>query len=203
MLEALLQLDTDLFLWVNDHHNTVLDWVMWTLSQHWCWAIVLIPSIAWLMIYEKKHKKDSTLNTQHSTLIWLVPPAILLCFLLADQGSVHLFKDTVCRLRPCHALDDVRMFRTNCGGQYGFVSSHAANAFAIVTLLWMRYRKMCKTGVILLIIWALLTSYSRAYLGKHYPGDLVCGALFGVVVGMLVWGVVYFFEKKFKKCETK
>lgn len=190
MLEALKQVDTQWFLWINSHHNTALDWVMWVLSQHWCFAAVLLLAICL-----------TTLRTEPSKW-WFVLLTIGLCFLLADQGSVQLFKNTVGRLRPCHAIDDVRMFRTGCGGQYGFVSSHAANAFAIVTLLWLRYRKQTLTAI-LLTLWALLTCYSRAYLGKHYPGDLVCGALFGIACGLIVWWLTTVIEKKLHLNETK
>ena len=55
----------------------------------------------------------------------------------------------------------------------------------------------------LMILWALATCYSRAYLGKHYPGDLICGALFGLLVGLIVWWAENFFEKKLHKNETK
>lgn len=191
MPEALLQLDTDMFRWINSHHCTAMDWTMWVLSQHWCISVVLLIFFGLV-----------TLRTEPRRW-WPVLLAVGLCFLLADQGSVHLLKETVCRLRPCHALDDVRMFRTGCGGQYGFVSSHAANAFAVVTLLWMRYRKKSRLGVILLIVWAVATCYSRAYLGKHYPSDLVCGAMFGTVVGLIVWWAMNYFEKKMQKSETK
>ena len=190
MLEALKQVDTQWFLWINSHHNTALDWVMWVLSQHWCFAAVLL--LAFCL---------TTLRTEPSKW-WFVLLTIGLCFLLADQGSVQLFKNTVGRLRPCHAIDDVRMFRTGCGGQYGFVSSHAANAFAIVTLLWLRYRKQTLTAI-LLTLCALLTCYSRAYLGKHYPGDLVCGALFGIACGLIVWWLTTVTEKKLHLNETK
>ena len=126
----------------------------------------------------------------------------VLCFLLADQGSVHLFKETVGRLRPCHTLENVRMFRTHCGGQYGFVSSHAANAFAIITFLIARYRRHVLPTLVL-TLWALATCYSRAYLGKHYPGDLLCGALFGVLIGLVVWKLSLCIEKKVLFGETK
>ena len=203
MLDTLQQIDTEWFLWINSHHTTALDWTMWVLSQHWSFALVLL--IAFLL---------TTLRIEPRRW-WLMLLAIGLCFLLADQGSVQLFKNTVCRLRPCHALQDVRMFRTGCGGQYGFVSSHAANAAAIVTLLCMRYRKKnvnvnlnvnLKKAVdsnlrftiikTLLILWAMLTCYSRAYLGKHYPGDLLCGALFGIFIGLIVWWLTTMTEKK-------
>ena len=190
MLEALKQTDTQWFLWINSHHNAVLDWVLWTLSQHWSWALVILLAFGLLTLRHEPHRW------------WLVLAGVVLCFLLADQGSVHLFKETVGRLRPCHALEEVRMFRTHCGGQYGFVSSHAANAFAIVTFLIARYRRRI-VPTILLTLWALATCYSRAYLGKHYPGDLVCGALFGALIGLIVWWLGSWIEKKLPKVETK
>ncbi len=183
MLEQLKTIDTECFLWINGHHNTVLDWVMWSLSQHWCWAVVVLAAFGGLTLHNEARKW------------WIVATALILCFLLADQGSVHLFKDTVCRLRPCHALDGVRMFHTHCGGKYGFVSSHAANAFALVTFFVLRYRKHT-CGCLLLCLWAIATCYSRAYLGKHYPGDLFAGALFGALIGLIVWWLCTRFEKK-------
>lgn len=191
MLDYLQQIDTEWFLWVNSHHTTALDWTMWVLSQHWCFAAVLVIAFGL-----------TTLRTEPRRW-WLILFAVVLCFLLADQGSVQLFKNTVGRLRPCHAIENVRMFHTGCGGQYGFVSSHAANAFAIVTFLWLRYRRTSKWTIAIMIVWAVATCYSRAYLGKHYPGDLVCGALFGIFVGVIVWLLTNFFEKKMHKSETK
>ena len=201
MIEVLNQIDTQCFRWINTHHTPALDWVMWTLSQHWCWLIVLALLFC-----------ATTLRLEPRRW-WIVLIAIGACFLLADQGSVHLFKNQVQRLRPCWALEDVRMFRTHCGGAYGFVSSHAANAFAIVTFLCLTYSNNIKsiakgynhprTTLSLSLLWAIATCYSRAYLGKHYPGDLVCGALFGAVVGWVVWLLVAFFDKKQTKSETK
>jgi undecaprenyl-diphosphatase len=192
MLETLKEIDTQWFLWINSHHTTALDWTMWTLSQHWSWAVVIV--LAFVLLTLRKEPRRW----------WLVAVGVVLCFLLADQGSV-LIKDTVCRLRPCHALEDVRMFRTHCGGQYGFVSSHAANAFAVALFFVLRYWKRLKRQwpLLLLIVWALATSYSRAYLGKHYPGDLVCGAILGCIIALIVWWLTDTIEKKLRKSETK
>ncbi len=192
MLETLKEIDTQWFLWINSHNTTALDWTMWTLSQHWSWAVVIVLAFVLLTLRQEPRRW------------WLVAIGVVLCFLLADQGSV-LIKDTVCRLRPCHALEDVRMFRTHCGGQYGFVSSHAANAFAVALFFVLRYWKRMKRQwpLLLLIVWALATSYSRAYLGKHYPGDLVCGALLGIAIGVLIWLLFNVLEKKLQKNVTK
>ncbi len=192
MLETLKEIDTQWFLWINSHHTTALDWTMWTLSQHWSWAVVIVLAFVLLTLRQEPRRW------------WLVAVGVVLCFLLADQGSV-LIKDTVCRLRPCHALEDVRMFRTHCGGQYGFVSSHAANAFAVALFFVLRYWKRLKRQwpLLLLIVWALATSYSRAYLGKHYPGDLVCGAILGCIIALIMWWLTDTIEKKLRKSETK
>lgn len=192
MIETLKEIDTQWFLWINSHHTTALDWTMWTLSQHWSWAVVIVLAFVLLTLRQEPRRW------------WLVAVGVVLCFLLADQGSV-LIKDTVCRLRPCHALEDVRMFRTHCGGQYGFVSSHAANAFAVALFFVLRYWKRMKRQwpLLLLIVWALATSYSRAYLGKHYPGDLVCGAILGCIIALIVWWLTDTIEKKLRKSETK
>lgn len=193
MLETLNNLDTQWFWWINSHYCTAMDWVMWSLSQHWCMAAVIVLAFCLLTLrYEPRRW-------------WVVLIGIALCFLLADQGSVQLFKNTVCRLRPCHALEDVRMFRTGCGGQYGFVSSHAANMFAVATFLMLRYWKRAKRQwpLLLIALWAIATCYSRPYLGKHYPGDVICGAVFGAIIALIVWWVTTLVEKKFCKSETK
>ena len=193
MLETLNNLDTQWFWWINSHHCTAMDWVMWSLSQHWCMAAVIVLAFCLLTLrYEPRRW-------------WIVLIGIALCFLLADQGSVQLFKNTVCRLRPCHALEDVRMFRTSCGGQYGFVSSHAANVFAVAMFLTLRYWKRVKRQwpLLLIALWAVATCYSRPYLGKHYPGDVICGAVFGAIIALIVWWVTAVIEKKFCKSETK
>ena len=191
MIETLNNFDTQLFYLVNHHHCTVMDWVMWIFSSRWSWLVVIVAAYLFTAIKREPRRW------------WLVLAGIALCFLLADQGSVQLFKNTVCRLRPCHALSDVHMFREGCGGQYGFISSHAANAFAIATFFCLRYWKRDKIVPVCMIVWACLTSYSRAYLGKHYPGDLICGALFGILVGIVILQVTSWTEKKLDKRETK
>jgi undecaprenyl-diphosphatase len=191
MIETLNNFDTQLFYLINGHHCTAMDWVMWVFTARWSWIIVIVAAFCFSTLRHEPRKW------------WIVLAGIALCFLLADQGSVQLFKNTVCRLRPCHALPDVHMFREGCGGLYGFISSHAANAFAIATFFCLRYWKRDKIVPVCMIVWACLTSYSRAYLGKHYPGDLICGALFGILVGIVILQVTSWTEKKLHKRETK
>jgi undecaprenyl-diphosphatase len=109
---------------------------------------------------------------------------------LADLGSVYLFKNVFERLRPCHnpqIQDLVHLVNNHCGGQFGFVSSHAANMFAIASMMFLMIRHRYPKSYIPLFLWAALIGYSRIYLGVHYPGDVLFGALFGSLVAWLLW----------------
>ncbi len=191
------QLDTELFRWINTHHAPCLDWVMWVASQAWSWAIVILL-VYGLLLVRAQRRDDGT--QRH--LWWVVLLGVGLCFLLSDRVSVLCFKDVFQRLRPCHALDDVRMFRTHCGGRYGFVSSHASNAFAVALFLglWWRHtfaRMPWRNGVLwLLLAWAALVAYSRPYLGKHYLGDVVCGAAVGLLLGWLTYLIISWMARR-------
>lgn len=191
------QIDTQVFYWINQHHCTFTDWVFWSACQHWCWAIVIVLAFIFTTLRKEPRKW------------WIVILGIALCFLLSDRISVLCFKDVFCRLRPCHALENVRMFNTSCGGQYGFVSSHAANVFALALFLSLRYRRARKKNrytfqgntterksifTFLIFLWAIIVGYSRPYLGKHYPGDVICGAALGLIIGIIVFYVMKLIE---------
>lgn len=166
----------------------MLDWVLWCFSQPWSWAIVIL-SVFFLI----------TIRYDRKSWLWVLV-GIGLCFLLADQISSNAIKDGVQRLRPCYELEGVRMFHTGKGGLYGFVSSHSANAFAVAMFLSLLYggRKQRKENgeyrsmmiPYVMFGWAIIVGYSRPYLGKHYPGDVVCGALLGIGVGATIYFVI-------------
>lgn len=191
MLETLNSLDIKVFYWINSHHCTPCDYIFWTLSQGWSWAIVLGAVIV-LITLRKEPKK-----------VLFVTLGIALCFLLGDRISVMGFKEVVMRLRPCHALPDVRLFDGHCGGQYGFVSSHASNCFALASFLAFRYCRKVKALPYILLTWAALVAYSRPYLGVHYPGDIICGALVGLGCGSLAYFVVEWLETRYMSYKTK
>ena len=188
MIEYLNDLDTQAFYLINSARNDFFDWFFAVISSHLFFALV-VASIFICFAY-KNFKKTW----------WIVLILIGLCFLLGDRVSVMGFKDVFERLRPSHALQDVFLVKfkdfhlvyTSKGGMYGFVSSHATNAFCIATLFGLISRK--RPSWILLLLWAFLTAYSRIYCGVHYPGDVICGGLLGVVLGWLI----YFLYTKIK-----
>jgi undecaprenyl-diphosphatase len=111
---------------------------------------------------------------------------IILAATLADQSSV-IVKNIFHRLRPCHEpslLAIVHLVNGECGGIYGFVSSHATNSFDVALLSLSFIKKRWYS--ISIILWAGIISYSRVYLGVHYPGDVIFGALLGSFIG---WGI--------------
>lgn len=173
MLEILNDLDTKLFLLINGLNSPFWDVVMYQVSQKLNWIPLYAVLIGWLLL--KFRLKG----------VWILIGLILLVT-LSDQAS-NLIKDNVQRLRPCQQENiaaAVHLVKGHCGGLYGFLSGHAANHFAIAvfTAVWFR-KRWYWIGI---ISWATLIAYSRVYLGVHFPGDVVCGALLG---SLLAWGL--------------
>lgn len=173
---ALQNLDRQIFLFINGHFNSFFDFVMYWLSDKLIWAPLYVVLL--VMMYYTYRKA-----------FWVILLLIILLVTLTDQVSVMLFKDVFQRLRPCHEPElegMVRILNGHCGGSYGFISSHACNTFGVAvfagSILKIRYRWMLPA----LLIWAAAISYSRVYLGVHYPGDIFVGALVGSFIGWLV-----------------
>lgn len=122
--------------------------------------------------------------------------AVVLTFALCDSLSVALFKQTVQRLRPAwdpEIGDMVRMLEYK-GGQFGFVSSHASNLFGLATITSLIIKQRWFTTSI--FTFAAIVGYSRVYVGKHYPLDVICGALFGMLIGYLIFKLLRQLYKK-------
>jgi len=134
--------------------------------------------------------------------IWLVVIAAALLISLSDQISVHAFKNVFLRLRPCHNVllqAKVHLLNGYCGGTYGFVSSHAANTFALAMFLSLFFRKKIKYFGLFIFSWATLVAYSRIYCGVHYPADIAAGAVVGMGIGVTVFKLYSYSHNKISK----
>jgi undecaprenyl-diphosphatase len=177
MIEYLNAIDADALLAVNGLHDAFQDAFWWMVTAKWSSAL-LVLALLWILLRQ---------NRRHALLVLAM---LALAVLLADQVSSGLIKHLVERLRPTHdpSLESaVHVINGYRGGLYGFVSSHAANSFAVATLLSfiMRHRLVTFS----LFTWALLQCYSRVYLGVHYPGDITVGLIWGGLVGFCVYKV--------------
>ena len=187
MIEIIKKWDEETFLWLNSFHWEPLDPIVFQLTQTISW----IPLYVWLLylIYRIDPKNTA----------WILG-GVMLTVLLADQVSSGLMKPYFERLRPCHDPRWEGMLHAygRCGGLYGFVSSHAANTFGLATFLTLKLGEKQK-AIAWLFLYALVVSYTRIYLGVHYPLDLFFGALVGVLAASFSWLCVFVIRRKIVK----
>ena len=173
MFDQLITLDKELLLLINGFHNHVLDGIMVFVSLKLGW-IPLYIFLLYIIINDYRHRS------------WLVLIMIGLTVLIADQSSVHLFKNIFQRLRPCHddALAELLYMVKPCGGKFGFISSHAANSFSIAIFISFLLENKHRWIWPVMLLYGVLIIYSRVYLGVHYPSDVIAGAAVGSLIGM-------------------
>lgn len=174
-METLIEGDKELLLFLNGLHNSFFDGFMYWISDRWIW----IPMYAALLYPIVLRKRWGT---------WLIAVCIALCVLFADQFASGFCKPFFERFRPSHdptIMDMVHIVEGDRSGLYGFISSHAANTFAVAVFTICLFRKWIQAVPI--VLWAILNSYSRIYLGVHFPLDILAGALAGVIVGLVCY----------------
>lgn len=176
MLEKILVYERDAFFTLNGSDSVFLDHFMWLYSGKAVW-LPLAVFILLVLLYKKSWRE--------SLLIVL---AIVLVVTLCDQLASHVCKPLFTRFRPTHHPDFMEEVKTVFGyrgGRYGFISSHAANAFGFATLMSLIMRDKLLGWT--LFLWAALTAYTRIYLGVHFISDIVPGMLVGLCFGYLVY----------------
>jgi undecaprenyl-diphosphatase len=131
--------------------------------------------------------------------VYIIVLFIGLLILIGDRSSVELFKNVFERLRPSHnpMLKGLVHLVDGKGGQFGFVSSHATNSFALAVFSALILKSKFKWITITMLFWAILVSYSRVYVGVHYPADLFGGAVLGTVSAFLVFWIMKVVNQKF------
>lgn len=195
-MDRLITWDESLFHTLNAAHTPWLDPVMWFFSNIPVW-IPLYLFIAFCFFYSAPSVQHLPWK-QRFDWKWGVAGIVgmLLVFLLTDQVSGFI-KDAVQRLRPSHREEWTTAIHLleHKGGLYSFVSSHAANCFGLATFSSLVLRR--KKFTILIFAWALLVGYSRIYVGKHFPGDVICGLVLGILLGC----IGYFLYRKITSCK--
>ena len=187
MTEDILNLDTELFIYLNSLGFPLFDnfWIFLSNKE----ANVLFYSTLLVLYFYKR-----SLKFKFSELFYLL---ILIAFMITitDQ-TANLFKDSFQRLRPCYnemIKDSIRLVKESCGGKYGFFSAHASNSFTLAVFFGLLYKKKFKYLIYFSLLYASLISYSRIYLGVHFPLDILFGAAFGLIIGILTFN---FYDKK-------
>lgn len=174
-ISLLSEADRMILLAANSLHTPTLDSLMWEISRKWTWVPLYILLSAFVF---RKY------NTAGGIVCLLIIAAMITA---TDQTCAGIIRPVVCRLRPSspdnplssllHLVNDYR------GGRFGFPSCHAANTFALALFLSLLFKNSPFT--IAIISWSLLVSYSRLYLGVHYPSDILGGILIGALFAII------------------
>ena len=183
-MESLQQIDSSIFLYFNGMHASWTDVLFYYISNRFVW-IPLYLLLAFFLF--RRYRKRA----------WIVVAAVVISVFLSDQ-SCNLIKRTVQRPRPSHNIELVDQVHLVAkpdgtlykGGPYGFPSSHAANAMALAFIVVAFLTREKTLWTLLVFFWMLLVSYSRIYLGVHYPGDIIVGWCVGAIwSGLIIFGL--------------
>lgn len=183
MIDHLIDIDREVFIYLNGYHLPWLDQAMYILTNTWAWIPLYMVMVYWIV---RRYGSDS----------WIFLLAIGITILLADRITSGLMKPYFLRLRPTHEpllAGLVHTVNGYVGGKYGFASSHAANTTGVAVFLFLLLRDSHKLWWI--FVWAAFIAYTRIYLGVHYLGDIIAGSAVGALCG---WTCYYFATKYWK-----
>ncbi len=194
MIEEILKLDSKLFLYLNNLGTSKFD-IFW-ISLSKIEANILMYLFLFLLFFYNQKIRPKLIYIFYFFFV------IALMIIITDQGA-NIFKDSFQRLRPCYnesIIDSLRLVKENCGGKYGFFSAHASNSFSLAIFFGLLFINRIRYIIMITIVYASLISYSRIYIGVHYPIDIIFGSFFGIFVGFVMYSFVYlkflkFFDK--------
>ena len=192
MIDFLKEIDASILIAINSFGNPHLNEIMWFLTNKFTWFPFYL--FLFIIVYLKSNLKQFIAFT----LIGFITIG------LADFTASKGLKNNVKRYRPSHHLElqnQLNFYETKPGehykgGQYGFVSGHATNSFAIALFFGLFLKRRFKYALHLLLFWAVLVSYTRLYLGVHYPSDILGGCILGLGISYLCFQFYLKVEKK-------
>ena len=191
-IQRLIDIDKQIMLALNGSDSLYMDGVM----KIYTTTVVWIPVALVLLFIVLKN------NTPRISL--LVVLGVALTILVSDQVSSGFIKPLVGRLRPSldpefmHLIDTFNDYRS---GNYSFTSSHACNSFALAMFVSLLIRN--KALSLSMIAWASINSYSRIYLGVHFPGDILCGAILGTIIGTITYAIYKYIHGKVERTSVR
>lgn len=186
--QELIKIDKAIFFTINHSgHASWLDGIMLLLRNQNTW----IP--LYIFVLYKVYKGSPT-------MLFAFIVASGLTFFITDYTSASIIKPLVGRLRPCHdvSLSSTINVLLDCGGQYSFPSSHAANHFGLAMVWFNMITLFQQKKWYWVWPWAACICYAQIYVGKHFPLDVIAGAIFGIIAGYLVSEIVAYWFRKYK-----
>ena len=174
VLDTILEYDKELFVYLNALGNENWDTFWMTLTNQLSWIPLYLLFLI-LIVKQLGWKKG---------LVLILFTALLITF--SDQFS-NLMKNSFGRLRPNRDVsinEFIRILKNN--KSFSFISGHATTSTAVTLFMHLTLRKYYKY-TLFFFIWPLLFAYSRIYIGVHFPLDIICGALFGLVIGFIFY----------------
>ncbi|MGF1638321.1 MAG: phosphatase PAP2 family protein [Cyclobacteriaceae bacterium] len=192
IIQWLDKIDRQLFLFLNSFHSPFFDQVWYIITNKYTWFPLYLIFVIFMILYYKK-----------AAIWWIL--GLGLAILFADQFTSGFMKPFFGRPRPCHNPEFSHLVHIvkSCGGKFGFASGHSANSFAIAMYVWLVFKNQTRQKIWpWVFLWAAIVAFSRVYLGVHYPGDILVGALVGVTSGYLAYGIIRYLLTYYRKKTT-
>ena len=186
-MEEIILEDKQAMIFLNNLGSSTFDpfWIL--VSEKWFWIPLYVIFLYFL--YKNFNKKS----------LFYILLFVALGITASDQIA-NIFKFGFERLRPCHDPSLEGLLReVKCGGKFGFYSAHSSNSFFVATYLTILLGKKIKQLPYFLFVWATIVAYSRVYLGMHFPGDIIIGAMMGILLA-LFFGILA--KKVIRKSEV-
>jgi len=186
-LKDIVEIDQHATLAINGSDSPFWDNIMTTVTETYSWSLLIVVLL--IIIFKNNSVKEGI----------VILLSIGLMMTVADTIASGIVKPMVHRWRPTqdpelmYLIDIVDNYR---GGRFGFFSGHACNSFSMATFLCLLFRHRILSFV--LYFWCCTTTFTRLYLGVHYLGDVIVGAIVGIILGILFYSLMNLVMRRMK-----